>query len=316
MTIEQLRYFLAVTNYMNFTKAASKSYISQPALSRHIAELENSLNTKLFIRDGNNLILTPAGELLKTEGHRILDEFFDLEQNIGDIAAGKVGSLDFCSADMAFDPVFTALRQFSAQYPKIQMYLGCQNPDQVADMVLHYKADLGLTFSFSAGADNPALEQMVISEETFCALVPKHHLLAAQDSVTKKDLQNELMIAIGDSSNKNDVCGEVFDSMQFASINSAAAKKDYHIQMSIESALLQMNAGQGILLLPRPAAREYAHRGKMLEISDLKTRFHVVMIWHREKKNPAVSLFLQCFTPLLAAWKASSEEKTERSPLI
>ncbi|MBE6969158.1 MAG: LysR family transcriptional regulator [Ruminococcaceae bacterium] len=67
MTIKQLEYFMAVARTLSFTDAAAELFISQPALSRSIASLENELGVPLLTRSHHNVALTPAGTLLASE---------------------------------------------------------------------------------------------------------------------------------------------------------------------------------------------------------------------------------------------------------
>lgn len=74
MTLSQIEYFLELCRTMNFTKAASNLYITQPTLSRQIQLLETELNTQLLKRSNREVILTPAGEVFKEEFLRISDK--------------------------------------------------------------------------------------------------------------------------------------------------------------------------------------------------------------------------------------------------
>jgi len=82
MEIYQLRYFLAVAETGNFTKAAQRSFISQPSLSQQILNLEEELGQKLFDRLGRKVVLTEAGNTLLDGAHRIITE---VDQTLGEL---------------------------------------------------------------------------------------------------------------------------------------------------------------------------------------------------------------------------------------
>ena len=65
MKLRHFKYFLAVAEELNFTKASEKLFISQPPLSRQIKELENDIGAQLFIRNNKKVVLTEAGKYLK-----------------------------------------------------------------------------------------------------------------------------------------------------------------------------------------------------------------------------------------------------------
>lgn len=72
MELRVLNYFLAVAREENFTRAAAMLHVTQPTLSRQIAELEQELGVKLFVRSNHNIILTEDGMILKRRAQEIL----------------------------------------------------------------------------------------------------------------------------------------------------------------------------------------------------------------------------------------------------
>jgi DNA-binding transcriptional MerR regulator len=72
MDLQQLRYFVAVANHLNFSKAAKQLYVTQPTISHQIAVLEEQLGAKLFLRDKRSVHLTPAGEIFLKEAEKII----------------------------------------------------------------------------------------------------------------------------------------------------------------------------------------------------------------------------------------------------
>jgi DNA-binding transcriptional LysR family regulator len=74
MTLEQLRIFLAVADHLHFTNAADALYITQPAVSAAIQNLESEYGVKLFHRIGRRIEITAAGKMLQIEAQKILEQ--------------------------------------------------------------------------------------------------------------------------------------------------------------------------------------------------------------------------------------------------
>ena len=102
--LRQLRYFLEVANQLHFRKAAASLFISQPALSRQIKQLEENVGVLLFERDSRKVQLTEAGCFYRDEVHLILQELDRSNRLIKQLAAGGSGRNKsrfsrFCHAD-------------------------------------------------------------------------------------------------------------------------------------------------------------------------------------------------------------------------
>ncbi|MCL2492540.1 MAG: LysR family transcriptional regulator, partial [Clostridiales bacterium] len=82
MDTKSLKFFLAVAEHRNFTKASEQLYITQSALSHHIAELEAELNTKLFLRTTRSVSLTPSGEILYRSAKDLISRFDQIALDI------------------------------------------------------------------------------------------------------------------------------------------------------------------------------------------------------------------------------------------
>src|SRR5215510_2073952 len=93
MELRHLRYFVAVAEAGNVSKAAAALHLSQPALSRQIHDLEAELNVALFERSGRRLRLTGAGEDLLGYGRRVLDQAGAFRERARAIGSGEAGLL-------------------------------------------------------------------------------------------------------------------------------------------------------------------------------------------------------------------------------
>lgn len=143
MELRVLKYFMTVAREESMTRAAEKLFITQPTLSRQIAELEDEQGTPLFVRGNRNLALTAAGALLK----RRVEEMLALEERIkqeiaqGDDVGGNVsiGLAESASADIAAD--ITGL--FRNKYPEVKFNLFTAMADEVLERIDKGILDIG-----------------------------------------------------------------------------------------------------------------------------------------------------------------------------
>ena len=94
MDINRLNEFIVLATHLNYSKAANQLFLTQPALSRHIHDLEQTLGAKLFIRDTHNVYLTSVGQLFFTEAKDIVDHYNHALQLVKDAISDTSGQLN------------------------------------------------------------------------------------------------------------------------------------------------------------------------------------------------------------------------------
>ncbi len=155
MELRVLRYFLAVAREEKFTRAAEQLHVTQPTLSRQIAELEAELGVKLFTRSSHNIVLTEEGMMLKRRAQEILSladrtkrDFIGRQEEIEGTVA--VGSGEFLSTRLLTD-CMTAFRRI---HPLVKYELYSGNADNISDSIEHGLLDMGLMLDLSMGRLN------------------------------------------------------------------------------------------------------------------------------------------------------------------
>ncbi|MBR3624116.1 MAG: LysR family transcriptional regulator, partial [Selenomonadaceae bacterium] len=143
-----LKYFLAVAKHENISRAAEELNLTQPTLSRQIAELEEELGTALLIRGKRRTQLTEAGLLLKARAEEIIslaDKTVNQIANIEDVIEGDV--YIGCGETEGMRYVFQAIKDMRALYPQIRIHLTSGNEELVTDGLQKGIFDFGLLCS-------------------------------------------------------------------------------------------------------------------------------------------------------------------------
>lgn len=141
----RLEVFIAVARHLSFSKAAKSVYISQPAISRHIQELESAYNTRLFDRLGKGIALTEAGRLLLDYAERIVSSYNELHYEMHLLHNQKSGRLRIgASSTIAQYLLPPILARFSARYPLIHLSLVSGNSKKITHALKENLIDIGL----------------------------------------------------------------------------------------------------------------------------------------------------------------------------
>ena len=178
MELRHVRYFLAVTEELNFTRAAAKVGIGQPPLSQQIRSLEHELGTPLFRRLSHGAELTEAGQAFLPEARALLAQAERAARTARRGGQGKVGRLRVGYTGSAiFCPVVpAALRAFCRQYPEIE--LGLEEAPTAALLERLNGGHLDCAFIRPGRCDPAGVRVHALGEEPFVAVVPSGHSLA------------------------------------------------------------------------------------------------------------------------------------------
>src|SRR3984893_4466533 len=129
MELRHLRYFVAVAEELNFTRAAKRLGINQPPLSLQIRQLEKEMGTPLFRRQARGVELTSAGKLMLEEARVILKQVERAKTGVRRRARGETGRLNVgSSGGTYFHPLIPAIiREYGMQYPDIVLFPGASS---------------------------------------------------------------------------------------------------------------------------------------------------------------------------------------------
>ena len=141
----RLKVFYAVAKNLSFTKASQELFVSQPAITKHIHELESLYQVRLFNRLGNKISLTEAGRVLLEYSERILAEYRRLDYSMHLLHNEYSGQLRLgASTTIAQYVLPPILAEYTRQYPKIKLTLIETNSRNVEQALQEHSIDLGM----------------------------------------------------------------------------------------------------------------------------------------------------------------------------
>ncbi|WP_367568216.1 LysR substrate-binding domain-containing protein [Lacrimispora sp.] len=166
---KQIYYLLAVAEEHSITAAAQKLYISQPALSRMILDLEHNLGTSLFIRNRGNLQLTQVGEVYLRGCKEVLAISKSVSKEISDLSDSRSGRITLGLTSLTGEFLLPAiLDTFEQEFPHVELVLIEERMSVLQEMVKSGKADMAFVYQ----TDDPELEYRLILENPIYLQVP------------------------------------------------------------------------------------------------------------------------------------------------
>lgn len=184
----RLKVFQSVAKNLSFTKASQELFISQPAITKHIQELENFYQARLFERQGSKILLTEAGRLLLKHSEKILDDYKQLEYEIHLLHNEYIGELRLgASTTIAQYVLPPLLANFISQFPQINLSLLNGNSRGVETALQEHRIDLGLVEGIFR---LPNLKYTLFLEDELVAVVHSNSKLIKSDEIIPQDLLN------------------------------------------------------------------------------------------------------------------------------
>ena len=150
----RLKVFQSVALNLSFTKASNELFITQPAISKHIKELESEYGVKLFNRIGNKITLTPAGDILLAYTERITSLHNEIKFELSQLNGNPEGTLRIgASSTISQYVIPAALAKFNKRFPEIKLSLINGNTEAIEKRLLKNEIDIGIVEGKPSNAD-------------------------------------------------------------------------------------------------------------------------------------------------------------------
>lgn len=193
-----MTYFVAVCKYKTISKAAEEMYVSQPAISSAIKELEEDFGVKLFRRQGNNLVLTEAGNEFLISCEKILNQTEILREKMRNHGSSNV-TMKIGVPPMIATLLFPRLyQQLYSRHPKLKLEIFEQGSIWSRKKVSEGAIDLA--FAIADNLDDNTMDKHVLFATELVYCVAKSHRLAGKGTITWDDLAEEKIVMMKEDS--------------------------------------------------------------------------------------------------------------------
>ena len=243
MTITQLKYVLAVAEHQNFTKAAQKTFVTQPTLSMQIQKLEEELDILIFDRSKKPIELTSVGRKIVTQARNIVIES-ERMQDVVDQEKGFIGGefkLGIIPTIMpTLLPMF--LKNFTSKYPKVYLKIEELTTSEIITKIKDGHMDAAIV---TTPLLQEKIKERVLYFEPFVGYVPENHRLNSKKKIDSKDLDINDILLLED--------GHCFRDGVLNICKTFKNNKEDTFQLesgSFETLIKLSNEGLGMTLLP------------------------------------------------------------------
>ncbi|MCY1390559.1 HTH-type transcriptional regulator ArgP [compost metagenome] len=273
MEFKQLRSFVQVMRQGGFTQAGQALHISQSAVSKQVAQLEQSLGVALLERLGSQLHLTAAGSIVLQRAEAMLRLHNELISELDDLSHLARGELRLGLPLLGSDALFATLfAEYRRRYPNINVQLVEGGSLSIEQAVLNGELELGGSLT----PVNPAFSYQPFCNEPMDVLLPADHPLAGRQQVELAQLADTPFLLYQRSFVLNDRLLQACLKVGFTPKESGRSG-----QADFLAALVA--AGQGVVLLPRVVARGLERPGvvRLTLSKPTDLRWDIAFIWRQ-----------------------------------
>ncbi len=183
----RLKVFSAVANRLSFTKAAAELYITQPAVSKHIQELEETYKIKLFERNGSKIALTPAGALLLKHTKNIFEIYREIDFDMSSFINERQGLLRLgASTTISQYIIPPVLARFHQKQQEIKVNLLNGNTEQIENALINKEIEIGIV---EGQSKNQSIKYIPFLKDELVLVCNTKNPLVKQNEISLEDLK-------------------------------------------------------------------------------------------------------------------------------
>ncbi|HUY67510.1 MAG TPA: LysR substrate-binding domain-containing protein [Acidimicrobiales bacterium] len=288
MDSRRLQHFVAVVDHGGFTAAAKATFVSQPALSLAVKELEADLGTPLFDRIGRRVQLTAAGAALLGPARQVLRDLETGRAAVTAVVGLESGVLSLaCLPTLAADPTATLVGRFRRRYPGVRVDLAApEDSRELFELVETGTSELGLT---DAQGVPDALESTGLGSQVLVFIHPPGTATSVTTSALI-DFEDTLFVASPEGTSTRRLLDERLGSVGVKpKLAAVSAQRDAILPLVL--------AGAGAALVPESMAEVAEKLGAVIARPDPPAVRELALVHRTGPLSPAASRFARLATP-------------------
>jgi DNA-binding transcriptional LysR family regulator len=243
MADRRLQVFHSVAKHLSFTKAAEQLFMTQPAVTFQVKQLEEHFNTRLFERKRGRIALTPAGQLVLGYAEKILALSGEMDTRVGELT-GEVSGVLALGASMTIAEFILPriLGEFKALHPQVQTQMTVANSEIIENRVAELSLDVGLVESPS---HLPNITTEICCDDELVVICAPGHKFAKSGGVSPQDVLAEAIVSRESGSGTREFADRYFR-------DQGVAPDELHIVMELGSpeaikGVVETGLGVGIM---------------------------------------------------------------------
>jgi len=281
--IQNLRAFLLVAETGSFSLAAEKLHLTQPAVSKRIALLEEQLGATLFDRIGRNTSLTEAGTALLPHARAVQRELEAARQSVRDLAGAVAGQLRLATSHhIGLHRLPPVLSEFSRAFPAVHIDIDFMDSEQAYELIMQGKVELAVVTL--APVSEPSVVTRPVWRDPLDFMVARHHPLAQHPALDLQALALHPAILPGLNTYTGQIVAGLFDRHQLRLQVSMATNY-------LETIRMMASVGLGWTVLPRSMRDETL---ALLQLSGTSIERTLGIVYHRGRSlSRAAGAFIE-----------------------
>ncbi|MCC3434343.1 MAG: LysR family transcriptional regulator [Microcoleus sp. PH2017_15_JOR_U_A] len=285
MELRHLRYFIAVAEELNFTRAAERLHMAQPPLSQQIQHLEAELGFQLFRRTKRTVVLTEAGQVFFEEAQKILLQVDRAIQLGKQTSRGELGQLTVGFVSSAAHNVVPAILQaFRTRCPAVKLELHELTTNEQLQRLRFGRIDIGFV---RPPIEEDGINSEIVFREPLIVALPETHYLADRAVVELRELSAEPFILFPRS-----LAPGLYDPIVSLCLQAGFSPIAGQEAIQMQTIISLVAAEMGVAIVPA-SMQNFQRTGVVYKhLQEPSPIVSIALIW-RDNPTPAVQRFLQ-----------------------